>query len=378
MFGKRIDLFTVHGFTVGIDPSWFVIAFLVVWSLANGLFPSLYAGLSTTTYWTMGMLGALGLFTSIVFHEFAHALVAQHYGITMRGITLFLFGGVAEMADEPSRPRVEFIMTIAGPIASMLLALIFFGMQRLGQYAAWPVMAVGVSRYLTLINGALAVFNLIPAFPLDGGRILRSLLWHWKGNLRWATRITAQIGAWFGIFLIGLGFFSLLAGSIIGGIWWALIGLFLRGAAITSYQQLVMRQLLEGQSISRFMTTDPVTAPPSISIAELVDGYIFRHHYKLYPVVENERLIGCVTTQQVKAMPRESWYYRCVGEVVQPRSAENTVAPDTDAMQVFTRMTQQDISRLMVADGDRLLGVITLKDLMQFFALRLEFEEQPI
>lgn len=376
MFGRRIDLFNVFGFAIRIDLSWFIVAVLVAWSLATGLFPFYYQGLSPTTYWWMGIAGALGLFVSVVLHELSHALVARRYGLAMKGITLFIFGGVAEMEDEPPSPKAEFMVAIAGPIASTLIAIGLFGLHRVGQFSAWPVAVNGVIEYLAIINGVLVAFNLVPAFPLDGGRVLRSALWRWKDNLRWATRIAARLGSGFGIVLILLGVWSVLSGNFIGGMWWFLIGMFLRGAAQMSYQQLLIRQALEGEPVSRFMKSDPVTVPGRISIQELVDDYIYKHHFKMFPVTDNGTLRGCISTRQVKAVSREEWNSRRVGSLAEPCSPENTIRPETDAVKALARMNQSGASRLMVVDGDRLMGIIALKDLLNFLSLKIELEEE--
>lgn len=377
MFGKRIKLFKIFGFEVGIDWSWIILAILIAWSLSVGLFPFRYKNLSTQTYWIMGVVGALGLFASIVFHEMCHSLVARKYGMPMKGITLFIFGGVAEMGEEPPSPKAEFMMAIVGPISSIAIGIVFYGIYFLGRQNGWSEPINGVVQYLAFINGLLAFFNLLPAFPLDGGRVLRSILWGSKKNLRWATRISSKIGSGFGILLIILGVFQFLRGNFIGGMWWFFIGMFLRGAAKTSYQQLLIRKALEGEIVQRFMKTDPVTVTPSLSVEELVEDYIYRNHHKMYPVVQDtDRLIGCVTTKQVKEIPREKWRQTKVGEVASQCSAENTIGPQVDAMKALSIMSKTGTSRLMVTEKNRLLGIIALKDLLKFFALKVELEEQ--
>ena len=216
MFGRRVRLFKLLGFEVRIDLSWIVIAVLVTWSLADGLFPYLYPRLVKKVYWEMGVAGALGLFASIVFHEFCHSLVARKFGMAMKGITLFIFGGVAEMGEEPPTARAEFLMAAAGPLSSFFLSGVFYFIFQAGLSGDWPEPVNGVLRYLYGINALLAVFNLLPAFPLDGGRILRSILWGTKQDLQWATRISAGIGSGFGIVLIVLGIFRVLGGDIYG------------------------------------------------------------------------------------------------------------------------------------------------------------------
>jgi len=375
MFERKIKLFTLLGFEVGIDPSWVILAVLIAWSLSTGFFPFQYKNLSTQTYWIMGIIGTLGLFLSIIVHEFSHSLIARRFGLEMKGITLFIFGGVAEMKEEPPSAKSEFAMAIVGPISSIILAFIFFGinMASEGQDPETPIGAV--LGYLAYINLILAGFNILPAFPLDGGRVLRAILWHAKGNLRWATKITSEIGNGFGIFLIVLGIFNILGGSFIGGMWYCLIGMFLRGAAKASYQQLVTRRALEGEPVARFMQTDPITVTPSITLNELVEDYIYRHHFKMFPVVKNgDSLMGCVTTRKVKEIPREEWSRTAVGQIATACSEENTIEKSADAMEALSTMSKNRASRLMVVDHQRLVGVIALKDMLKFLSLKVEME----
>jgi len=375
MFGKRIALFKLLGFEVRLDLSWFILAVLITWSLAKGFFPYYFKDLPDSTYWWMGVAGTLGLFISIVLHELSYSLVARRYGIPMKGITLFIFGGVAEMVEEPPSPKAEFVMAIVGPLASIGIALLSYIIYLLGKQYGWSAPVNGIFLYLGLINMVLAVFNLLPGYPLDGGRVLRSALWHWKKNIRWATRISSQIGAAFGLGLIILGVVSFIFGNFIGGIWWVLIGFFLRNASQMSYQQLFIRKALEGEHVRRFMKTDMVTVPASMPIEGLVEDYFYKHHFKMYPVLDSSKLIGFVTTRMVKEIPREDWKLRKVGDVVRPWSDENTVRTDTDAMDALSKMYQSGNSRLMVLEDGKLVGIITLKDMMDFLSIKMDIEK---
>ncbi|RJQ63855.1 MAG: site-2 protease family protein [Desulfobacteraceae bacterium] len=375
MFGKNIRLFNLLGFEVKVDLSWIIIAILIAWSLSTGLFPFRYRDLSPQTYWIMGIVGALGLFLSIIVHEFSHSVVARRFGIPMRGITLFIFGGVAEMGEEPPSPRAEFFMAVAGPLSSIAIALIFYGISAAGVESFSQPLG-GVIRYLAWINAVLAGFNLIPAFPLDGGRVLRSILWHVQGSIRKATRISSTIGSGFGIFLIIMGVFNFISGNVIGGMWWFLIGMFVKSAADASYRQLITRRALEGEPLSRFMKKDPVVVSPSIPVDRFVEDYIYKYHYKMFPIVEDgDRLVGCVTTQQVKALNREDWKDKKVSEIAQQCSIENTIRPDADAVEALSTMHRTGSSRLMVVSRDKLVGVIALKDMMQWLSLKMDLEE---
>lgn len=373
MFTRRFTLFRLLGFEVRLDLTWLLLAFLVTWSLALGVFPAVTPGLSTSAYWWMGIAGALGLLFSIVFHELSHALVARRYGIPIHGITLFIFGGVAEMTDEPPTAKSEFRMAVAGPIASFVLAFLFY-LVYAGTVGDTSHPVNGIFYYLALINVALGVFNLVPGFPLDGGRMLRAALWGWKGDFRWATRIAASIGSGFGLALILLGVFAFVRGNFVGGMWWFLIGLFLRGAAGMSYQQILVRDAMKGEHVRRFMTLNPVTVRPDLSLQTLVEDYIYRLQHKMFPVVENDRVIGLVGVDQVKAVPQGEWARRAVYQVMEPCTPDNTIGPATDALDAWNRMNRAGKGRFLVMQDGRLLGVISRRDLMEFLALKFDLE----
>jgi Zn-dependent protease len=323
----------------------------------------------------MGIIGAAGLFISIIVHEFSHSLVAQRFGMHMKGITLFIFGGVAEMGDEPPSPRAEFLMAAVGPLSSIVLAFFFYGLFAIGQQMELSDGIQGVLGYLGAINGILALFNLVPAFPLDGGRILRSLIWGAKNDLDQATRISSKIGSGFAFVLMGWGIFQVLAGNFVGGMWAFLIGMFLRTAARMSYQKLVMRRNLEGEPIRRFMKSDPVTVRPLTTLEDFVKDYVYKYHHKMFPVVGDEgRLKGCITTKQVGNIPKEEWPITLVSELAQVCSRENTATSDLDATEALARMNRSGASRLMVVEGNRLVGIIALKDMLRFLALKIELE----
>jgi len=376
MFGKRIKLFNLLGFEVRIDLSWIIIAGLITWSLAAGYFPYLLKDLPKETYWFMGAVGAVGLFVSIIFHEFCHSIVARKFGIPMKGITLFIFGGVAEMGDEPPTARAEFWMAVVGPFSSFFIGGVFYLVYSWGRQSGWPLPVNGVTWYLAWINVLLAAFNLLPAFPLDGGRILRSILWGFKQNLRWATRVSSTIGSAFGIGLIVLGIFQFISGNVIGGLWMFLIGMFLRGAAQMSYQQLVVRKALEGEHVRRFMNPTPVTVPATTTVQDLVEDYIYKYHYKMFPVMEGNQLAGCITTREVKEIPREEWGRETVGPLASRCTPENTIEPEADATKALALMNQTGVSRLLVVEKGHLVGIVTLKDLLNFLSLKVELEEQ--
>ncbi len=362
------------GFEVKIDWSWIILAALIIWSLSAGLFPYQYRHLSTQTYWLMGVAGALGLFLSIILHELSHSIVARKFGMPMKGITLFIFGGVAEMTDEPVSPKAEFVMAVVGPLSSLTIALILYGIY-LASQTMIPEPVQGVIGYLALINVILAVFNMMPAFPLDGGRVLRSFLWHRKNNLQTATRVSSKIGSGFGVVLIVFGVFNIFNRNFVGGMWWVLIGMFLYSAAGMSYKQLLVRKTLEGEPVDRLMKEDPVAVHPSISIEELVDDYVYQHHFKMFPVVENGKLVGCVSTRRIKEVPRENWAKTHVSDIAEQCTDKNTVSRETDAVKALKTMQRTGSSRLLVVEGkDKLVGIISLKDVMNWLSIKMDLE----
>jgi len=375
MFGKRIDLITVYGITLRLDPSWFVVAALMTWWLADSSFPGLQPGLSTSTYWVLGLAGAVGLFASVILHEFGHALVARRLGLSIRGITLFFFGGVAEMDSEPPSPAAEFFVAIAGPAVSLGIGIFCATTNFLFLSGAGLAAVSALVGYLAFINVILVAFNMMPAFPLDGGRVLRSVLWAWKRDLKWATSVTSKIGSGLGAALVALGVIQIIVrNDLIGGVWTALIGLFIRNAARMSYRSLLLRKSLEGERVDRFMQTDVVAVPRAISVRELVEEFVYKYHFELFPVVEGDRLAGCVSTDQIKELSPAEWDRQSVGAIFKPCSEENTIDPGADATEALSKMNRGGLSRLMVVDQGRLVGIITLKDLLRFLALKVELE----
>ena len=372
--GHRFTLFSLFGFKVRVDISLLFLALLVTWSLASAVFPRQLPGLDHATYWWMGVAGTIGLFFSLIFHELSHSLVARRYGLPIRGITLFIFGGVAEMSDEPPSAKAEFWMALAGPAASILLALSAWALSELGAEVGVPEPVTAVVGYLALINAVLAVFNLVPAFPLDGGRVLRAALWWRRGDIVAATRSAARAGSAFALLLMGMGVLQVVTGNFVGGIWFFLIGMFLRSAAHGSYMDMLMRKTLAGVPVRRLMTRNPIAVPPGITLKTLVDDYAYVYHHEQFPVVDGERLIGSVGVRQLKTTPRESWPHRSVAEIAEPSSELNTVDAETDAAMALSLMTRSGRTRLLVTERGRLVGILTLKDLLALLSLKMELE----
>ncbi len=379
MSSYRMTILRVAGIPIQLDPSWVVIALVLTWSLSVtfvGLYPpSEHPGWTGGVYWGMAGAAAASVFVCLVLHELGHALVARRFGIRIRSITLFIFGGVAELEKEPPSPRAEFWMAVAGPAVSLVLAGGFWFLALVGEAADWALPALAVLEYLALINGLLVAFNLLPAFPLDGGRVARAVLWARSGNLRRATAITAQLGQALGTGMVMLGIVGVLVCHVVGGLWWMLLGWFLQTAARSSYEDAVIRGLLAGQPVRRFMTAPVASVPPELDVAQLVEQYFYRQHHHLYPVRTNGQLLGYVTPQQVKPLPREQWPQRRVEEIMAADLAPVQIAPDVEAVEALAQMQRTGQTRLLVVEGGSLVGILTLKDLLDLLGLRMELEE---
>jgi Zn-dependent protease/CBS domain-containing protein len=371
MLENRIPLFRMLGIRISLDLSWFLLALLLTWSLARGYFPWAAPGLDGTSYWAMGLAGALGLFASIVAHELGHAVVARWYGVAVSGITLFIFGGVAEMEDEPPTPQAELWVAVAGPVTSVAVALVAAGALQLLDGAA--VQVVAVIGYLATINVVLAVFNMVPAFPLDGGRILRAALWWWSDDMIWATRIAAATGTLLAALLIALGVVNTLGGAFVAGIWQMLLGFFIYSAASTSSAALELRRGLDGVRVGRLARRDVVTVTPDVTVSALVEDYFYRHHMKMFPVVGADgKLVGCVSLSDVNRLRRESWSHSTVGEIMRPCEG-SVVRLETPMLEALGRMRREGQGRLVVVDAEqRVAGILTAHDVTSFIAVRSE------
>jgi Zn-dependent protease/CBS domain-containing protein len=372
MFGHRWRLFRLLGIPINLDASWIIILVLIAWSLGEQ-FRKDY-GMGSASPWIMGLVAALAFFCCIVLHELGHSVVARAFGMPIRGITLFLFGGVAELEGEPPSAGVEFLMAIAGPVVSFVLAILFGCLYLIGTASAWPAEVIGVLEYLGFINAVVLVFNMVPAFPLDGGRVFRSILWGATGDLRRSTHWAALIGQGFAYLLICLGVIQFFFGMWWSGIWMALVGLFLNSAARSSYRQVLVREALQGEPVRLFMSTHPIVVPPSLDLRGWVEDYVYRYNRKFFPVASNGHIEGVISTRALADYPREEWSQHTVGEVMAHDVAAASIPPDADALHALGKMQRNGLSRLLVTDGDQLVGIVSLKDLLRFLDQKIELE----
>lgn len=370
MFTTRWRLFHLRGIPISVDASWLIILALLTWTLIS-VFQGELAGLSVWSASMLGLVVALAFFACLVLHELGHALVAQHLGIRIRGINLFLFGGVAEMEDEPASAGGEFAMAIAGPVVSAVLSGVFWSISLATQS---PQLLVPL-RFLAGINLAVLVFNLVPAFPLDGGRVLRSILWATTGDLRRATYWGALAGQAFAWLLVCLGILEFFSGHLFQGVWLGLIGLFVNRAAQGGYQQVLVRLALRGEHVSQLMHRNPIVVPAQLDLNSWVRSYVYPHHRRLFPVADDGHLEGVISTKALAHFPREEWSRHTVGEVMAHDLEPLKIAPEADLVQALEKMQHSGTHRLLVMDGDRLVGTVRLRDLQRFVNLKIELEK---
>ena len=364
----------VFGIEIEIDYTWFVIFFLLVYMLAspNGPFGRGILAAPVGLRVAMSFLAALLFFGSVLLHELSHSVVALRNGMKITGITLFIFGGVSKLSDEPQSPGIEFRMAIAGPITSFVLAAIFFALARGVHVGIHGVVLGTVFAWLAAINAMLGLFNLLPGFPLDGGRVLRATLWRWLRSLGEATRIAAASGRGLGTLMIVGGIFLFLTGQGLNGIWLAMIGWFLTNAAHASYQQLVVRQALVGVPVATVMTREVHSVPGDLTLEELIHEHILTYDHSSYPVFEGDQLVGTLTLKSVGAVPREKRAAVTAREVASPLSQEQTISPEADLWTALTKMAASGDGPLLVMSHVSLVGIISRSDIMRSMRTRME------
>ena len=354
---------SIFDLEIRVDLSWFLIFWLILWSLSVSVFPANYPNLSQMTYLIMGVVGTLLFFASLIAHELAHSLVAQAKGIPVEGITLFVFGGISRTRMDAETPGDEFQIAVVGPLVSFLLAGLFALIWGLSYGRSWSLVVTGVARYLASINLLLAIFNLLPGFPLDGGRLFRSVLWKITGNLNQATRIASWGGQLLAYVIMALGLLQLLGGNWLGGWWLVLIGWFLANAAEMSYQQQLILTGLKGVRAKYVMTRAPETVPDDLSLQTLVDEYFLHRRYQAFPVTHHGRLVGIISLHQVKETPRDQWLTQTVAKTMTPINDTLTVSSETPMTEVLTKMEASGLRRVLVTRDEQLLGIITSSDL---------------
>jgi Zn-dependent protease/predicted transcriptional regulator len=355
-----IHLGRIAGVRIGLNWSWAVVFALIVWSLAVGIFPSQNPGLSDGTYIAMALAAALVFFASLLAHELGHARQARREGMEIEGITLWLFGGVAQFKGALPSAGAEFRIAIAGPLVSLGLGIFFV---LLAVFAGLPNAVDGVVAWLGYINLSLLVFNLLPALPLDGGRVFRSALWYFKGDLAWATRVAADVGRAFGYLLIAAGIALLIFQGSFSGAWLAFIGWFLLQAATAEARYVATRQALEGLRVRDLMVREPTTVEANLTLARFMDEVARSHRHPTYPVLEHGRPVGLLAFRSVAAVPRDEWERRLVRDVMIPRERVPLLDEDEPAIDALAELSAGDLNRGLVVENGHLAGLLSITDL---------------
>jgi Zn-dependent protease/predicted transcriptional regulator len=371
--GTSIRLGKIFGVEIGIHWSWIFIFFIVTWSFAAGVFEEFYPDWSTQQRWVGGALVSAVFFVSVLLHELSHAIVSNRNGLPVKTITLFVFGGVANLSKEPDSAKLEFKIAVVGPLTSLALGALFA--------ALWAALynvndgVAGICANLALINASLAVFNMLPGFPLDGGRVFRSIVWGRNHNRLRATRTASLVGEWIAYGVMAIGVVETLFIGL-GGLWLLLIGFFLKNAAQASYEQLLLETTLSGIHARDVMKKDFNSVPPDVNIEELVQDYVLRRNARCFAVIAAGEFAGLVTLTDIRNLEREEWPSTSVYRAMTPRSRLHTVGPDEDMTAVLQLMAQHDVNQVPVVWGREIVGMLERGDVMRFIQVRRDLDER--
>lgn len=365
-----VPLGKILGISIGLDYSWFVIFALLTWMLGGSYYPEEFKLWSPLLYWLMGAITAIMLFVSVLLHELGHSVIALRYKIPVRSITLFLFGGVAEIGAEPPSAIAEFFIAIAGPLVSLALAVFF--------YAAQPLVAgteplLGLAKYLAYINMALVLFNLIPGYPLDGGRVLRAIVWAITGDMDRSTLIAAAVGRFCAFLLIFAGTWQMFKGNFGGGLWVAFIGWFLDSAASVQIQQVMFRGLLTGHRVSQAMSTHWAIIPEDMTLQQLVDEQILVGGQHIFLVNRGDQTVGLITLHRIKEVPRPEWATTSAARVMLPFEQLKCVDPDTELWSALEKMDRNGVNQMPVIRDQHVIGMLSREDAITFLRTLQEF-----
>ncbi len=364
-----LKLGTIWGIPIGVHASWFLVFFLLVWSLSIGYFPEEYPRLSPMVHLILALVTSLLFFASVLGHELGHSFVALKENIPVRSVTLFIFGGVAHIGQEPRSPGAEFRIAIAGPLTSLLFSLLFGAIWLISREVhllAAPVI------YLMRINLILASFNMIPGFPLDGGRVLRAIVWWLTKSFTRATRIASLSGQFIAFGFIAVGVYQIFSGQLMDGLWLAFIGWFLQNAAATTFSQLNMQEALRGVTVSQAMSRDCVEIPSLTPLSQLIEERILSGGQRCFYISDEGQLRGMLTLRDITKVPQPQWRFTTVGEAMVPLSQLIQVNPWTELLAALQLMDNHNIAQVPVIENDQLVGTLTREQVMHYIRLRAE------
>ena len=363
MSRHTIPLGRVLGIPLELDYSWFLVFALLTWALAVGHYPAEFKGWPPSLYWIMGAATAVMLFVSVLLHELGHSVVARRYKIPVRRITLLIFGGVSQIEAEAATAGADFRIAVAGPLVSLALAA-FFAVLKPVVVGVSPLLAL--VQYLAYINLALALFNLIPGFPLDGGRGLRAIVWRLTGDFHRATRIAASVGRGFAFVFILVGVWQVFGGNFVGGLWIAFIGWFLESAAVAQTQQVVLQDLLGGHTVAEAMSHDLVTVPRDATLQQFVDQHILTSGRRSFLVQRDQAVLGLLTLHHVVQIPRAQWGATIAEQAMIPAARMRSARPDAELKTALAEMDRDGVSQLPVMVDHRVVGMLRREDIISF------------
>ena len=372
--GSSIKLSRIFGIDIGIHWSWVFIFVIVTWTFATGILADNYPEWSDAQRWIGGAFIAGIFFLSILAHELSHAVVSNRSGLPVNSITLFVFGGVSNLTREPDTAGLEFKIAVVGPLTSLVLGGVFG--------AAWLALGpvnegvADICGYLGIINASLAVFNMLPGFPLDGGRVLRAVVWSRNKNRLRATHTAARSGEWIAYGIMGIGVLESVLVSPFSGIWFLLIGFFLKNAAAASYAQLVVETTLSGIAVRDVMRTSTDTVAPDVSVEELVHDYVLRKNARCFAVIAAGEFAGLVTLTDVRKVAREEWPTTSVYRAMTPATRLHTVEPAESLTKVLQLMAVHDVNQLPVVEHRALVGMLDRADVMRFIQMHRDLDER--
>jgi Zn-dependent protease len=358
-----VPLGRIFGIPIGLDYSWFLIFALLTWLLATSYFPAEFKHWPQPLYWFMGAVTAVMLFGSVLLHELGHSVVALRQKVPVRSITLFLFGGVAQIGAEPPSAIAEFFIAVAGPLVSLFLGLLFYAIQ---PAVAGSQPLLGLAKYLAYINLALVLFNLIPGYPLDGGRVFRAIVWAITKNMRRATLIAANVGRFFGFLFIFVGVWQMFTGDFGGGLWIAFIGWFLDNAASGQVQQAMFQGLLAGHKVSQAMSNQCASVPSDLMLQQVVDEQILDGGHRCFLVNRGGEIVGLMTLHRIREVPRSEWGKTSVAQAMLPLQKLKRLSPDGELWPALQQMDRDGVNQLPVMRDDQVVGMLSREDVVTF------------
>jgi Zn-dependent protease len=367
--GRSFQIAKIFGIPFRLDFSWFLIFIFVTLMLSMSFFPDSFKGWHSAYYWIVGIATSLLFFASVIIHELAHSIVSKRTGIPVKSITLFLFGGIAQIGKEATQPKTDLVISIVGPVSSVLLAGIFYGMAYL--FNDRNVYLFALTSYLAYVNLLLAAFNMIPGFPLDGGRVLRAVIWLATGNFLRATKIATTAGYVISIAIIVAGVLIFFVWGYFDGLWLIFIGLFLNSSARATYQQTILRENLKGYTAQDVISRDLPRIPRNINLMDLIEGSVFRSPNKLYLVTDSDSVVGILTLWQIRKVPQRQWSLTSAAHIMTPAEELKTVRPADDASSILEKFDQRQDDIVAVLSEGKVVGIITRQSLFDF-AQRLQ------